>query len=844
MNKTFFLISSRTSNRKLRLLLIIITLPALISVSCTLSFLELPTSIPGLSVPTATQPLPPTATPLPHAEITFQVEIPEDTPAGYAITLDVLDEVTGLAINPTRFSMEAIDPRHYAIVIPFPVNGVVKYRYTRQGANPAQEYTALGAPVRYRLYYVDGVGEVHDKISRWSDTSYQGSTGSIFGQVSDSLTGQPLNNVLVVADGIQTFSSSEGYFQLKGISPGTHTIVAYTLDGSYKPFRQEAIVASGAATPATLRMQAAPLVNIVFTVQIPSGTTPGVPIRMAGNLYQLGNTFADLNGGLSTIASRMPVLSPLPDGRYTITLALYAGTHLRYKYTLGDGLWNSEHSKEGMFKLRELVVPEANTLIEDYIESWQAGDSAPIWFDLTVPDNTPSTDFISIQFRPGAWTEPLPMWPAGANRWLYQLLSPLDMLGTFGYRYCRNDQCGVADDVVTRDPNTTGRPVASSIILQTLDDEISEWFLYTPSGAQTTIQAGNIITRDSFIAGIELQPYYHPSWLNRMPLILNTLRNQGANQIILTPTWTYTNQNPLTFQLQPTHDPLAADLVYIISRSQAVGLQTTLFPQAYFPADMGSWWQTSPRDAAWWDEWFASYRTFIIHFANIAAKQNVGSLILGGDWLAPALPGGTLQDGSPSGVPADAANRWSQIIQEVRTRFNGTLSWALSYPEDIEQPLPFLDKIDEIYLLWSARLASNTNATIGEMTEEAGRLLDSDVLPFLSQVNKPLVLAIAYPSADGGITGCLPSPFGPCLNLEMLSPPNPDIPNIHLDLQEQAEAYNAMLMAVNSRDWIRGFISRGYYPPAILQDKSTSIHGKPAAEVISYWYPRILGTVP
>jgi hypothetical protein len=52
-----------------------------------------------------------------------------------------------------------------------------------------------------------------------------------------------------------------------------------------------------------------------------------------------------------------------------------------------------------------------------------------------------------------------------------------------------------------------------------------------------------------------------------------------------------------------------------------------------------------------------------------------------------------------------------------------------------------------------------------------------------------------------------------------------------------------MLTAVNARQWVGGIVSRGYYPPTILQDKSASIHGKPAADILWYWYPRLLGTI-
>jgi hypothetical protein len=55
--------------------------------------------------------------------------------------------------------------------------------------------------------------------------------------------------------------------------------------------------------------------------------------------------------------------------------------------------------------------------------------------------------------------------------------------------------------------------------------------------------------------------------------------------------------------------------------------------------------------------------------------------------------------------------------------------------------------------------------------------------------------------------------------------------------------YEAMLTAVNARQWVGGIVSRGYYPPTILQDKSASIHGKPAADLLWYWYPRLTGTI-
>jgi hypothetical protein len=61
------------------------------------------------------------------------------------------------------------------------------------------------------------------------------------------------------------------------------------------------------------------------------------------------------------------------------------------------------------------------------------------------------------------------------------------------------------------------------------------------------------------------------------------------------------------------------------------------------------------------------------------------------------------------------------------------------------------------------------------------------------------------------------------------------------DMGVQVEAYQALIDAASARDWINGFISRGYYPPVALQDASPSVHGKPAADLLGEWFPLLIG---
>lgn len=779
-----------------------------------------------------------------EAEIYFQVQVPGDTSEDDRVYLSIMDEVTGLALNAENIPMEFIDSQHYEYKMSFPIGSVIKYRFLRQGEDIfAQEHISDGRPVRYRMFYVTASSTVQDVVTRWTDTEFNGATGRIMGQVNDQNTNQPLAGLMVAAGGAQTLTASDGSFLLEGLPPGTHNLVIYSLDGAYRTFQQGATVAADSTTPAPIQVSAAPLIKMVFIASMPENTIPAVPIRMAGNLLQLGNTFADLSGGISTLASRMPVLSMMPDKRYSITLSLPAGADIRYLYTMGDGMWNTELTAEEKPNIRQLIVPEDSEIVEDSIQSWNSTQAAPITFDLTVPANTPAEDFVSIQFHPiYGWTEPIPMWRLGNNRWAYILNSPQHLIGSISYRYCRNNQCGSADDSQTMGSSTLGFPLTASKTPQTITDVITSWAWVNDPGEPLQVDTSHINARGNFIAGIELSESYHPSWTPLMPTTLKDISEIHNNWIILDPSWTATRNNPAVFESVTGQDPLWSDTMAEITEIKNQGYNVALFPVIKTSSEWADWWIEAPRNFAWWQVWFEHYRAYILNYADMAARSNAQALILGGDWLEPALPKGTLADGSPSGVPEDVEIRWRNIIEEVRTRYNGPIFWAITYDQAVKNPPPFLDRFDALYLLWSVRLSDNANATVPELQTEIIRLIDNGLLPLQVIFRKPLVIALAYPSADGAVKGCAPDVEGNCYDFAALSRPNQDIPGINIDLQEQVDIYNGMLNAINQRAWIAGIVSRGYYPPARLQDKSISIHGKPVEDLLANWFPAMLST--
>jgi len=523
---------------------------------------------------------------------------------------------------------------------------------------------------------------------------------------------------------------------------------------------------------------------------------------------------------------------------------LRAGTDLRYKYTLGDGLWNAERDANGGFVTRQLIVPEQGPIVQDSVASWRSPAYAGLTFHVSVPANTPASDTISIQFNPFTWFEPIPMWKDADGTWTYVLNGPLDFGGPLAYRYCRNLQCGSADDIDTAGPLSTGRSVTPSAEPQTLADTVREWqWLPQETLPPTDVVAPAIAARTGFAVGYELLPAYRPSWSGLMPAALAEMAARGANAVIFTPTWTLQVNRPLPILgLDPTQAPFGGDLLGFAAEAAKHGMQVGLRPRlspAY--GSLADWWAGGARDAAWWAVWFEAYRSFILTQARLASEAGATTLILGGPEIAPALPAGILADGTSSGAPADADARWRTLIGEVRAVFSGKVGFELDLGETLQAPPTFLDAVDEVHLAWHAPLTPGGLANVQSMQATAAGLLDRVVLAEPSLASKPIVVHVVYASVEGGASDCPPAADGSCRAASEFDLGAIVDPDLAVDLTAQAQAYNALLLEFSGRSAISGFFARGDYPMAALLDKSASPHGKPAQDVLTFWYPKLTG---
>lgn len=811
-------------------------------VLAALTACSLPGPVGGTGGPT---PIPAgSAGPLPAAEVVFTVTPPQGTSENAGLQLLVLDDVTGLPYAAQPTPMTRLSDGRWQVRLTPPVGSLLRYRYTRSSPSASEEFDGLGRPVRLRLLHVTGPTTQDDLIAAWLDAPYLGASGRVVGRVLDSATAMPLPEVLVSASGVTAFTDGEGAFRLDGLIPGLHSLVAMTTDGSYRPLQRQAIIAAESATPAELALSAAPLIDVTFEVSLPEGTPAEAPIRIAGNVTSFGAAFADLPGGVNNRAARMPVLVRVDPTHALLLTQVHAGTDLRYKYTLGDGLWNAERDAHGSFVTRQLIVPETGPILRDSVIAWRSPAYAGLTFQVSVPANTPASDSISIQFSPFTWFEPLPMWKDAEGTWTFVLNGPLDFGGPLAYRYCRNLMCGSADDLDTAGPAAPGRSVRPSAEAQTITDSVREWQWLPPGELPATeVVAPALLPRPGFAVGYQITPMSGASLSTGMPPALAEMSARGANAVVFSPVWTMQVNRPLPILgLDPARSALSSEMLSwsaeAVTRGLQVALQPTLVP-AY--GSLAEWWSGAERDGAWWAVWYESYRSFILTQARLAARAGATSLILGGAEILPALPGGQLADGSASGAPADADARWRALIADIRNTFPGRVGFALDLGESLQPAPSFLDAVDEVHIVWHAPLTPGGPANVQSMQATAAGILDRTVLADPAVAAKPVFLHLTYASVGGGAADCPPAADGSCRSaaeFDLGAVVDPDLP---VDLTAQAQAVNAMLLEAAGRQAIAGFYAGRTQPFAALLDKSASTYGKPAQDVLTFWYLKLTG---
>jgi Glycoside Hydrolase Family 113 len=290
---------------------------------------------------------------------------------------------------------------------------------------------------------------------------------------------------------------------------------------------------------------------------------------------------------------------------------------------------------------------------------------------------------------------------------------------------------------------------------------------------------------------------------------LDLLFARGANYISLLVTW-YQHDWHSTDIEPGANTPSDEDLAHVIQYAHAHAVHVLLKPQIDFSNDPDHWrGQINLADISGWQDWFDSYRRFIMYYAGFAQRNGVEEFAVGTELVS----------------ASEYTGQWRAIIREVRAEYSGLLTYSANHSGE-EISVDFWNDLDFIGVSSFYHLTNFDDPSVAQLVEgwkwpilELQRVHNR--FP-----NQPVIFTeVGYPS----------------LNRSNIWPWNWNRQD-KIDLDEQAKCYEALFRVWwknPNRSWFRGmFIWNWLASPnqGGPQNGDYTPHGKPAELVLRAWF--------
>ena len=288
-----------------------------------------------------------------------------------------------------------------------------------------------------------------------------------------------------------------------------------------------------------------------------------------------------------------------------------------------------------------------------------------------------------------------------------------------------------------------------------------------PTAADTTAGFGQTLPIEGPLLGVNLTAYTSDGYSKpSVRKAVKTLADLGGTAITLVPTWYMKSSSANAIEPNEEKSPSDESLAKVISWIRQAGMQVIMKPHVdviddSYRGDI----QPADREA-----WFRSYGTFIDHFASFSTSHSVDLFVAGTELK----------------TMSSETDRWRAVIQTVRDRFTGPITYAANWDE-VDQ-VQFWDDLDAIGVDAYYPLTRDiSKAPSLEELVTAWQGIASQLQAKSAQWERPILLTeVGYPSQVGATV----KPY--------------EVTDQPADQNIQALAYEATFKALSGSDWLKG----------------------------------------
>lgn len=286
--------------------------------------------------------------------------------------------------------------------------------------------------------------------------------------------------------------------------------------------------------------------------------------------------------------------------------------------------------------------------------------------------------------------------------------------------------------------------------------------------------------------------------------LLGEMADLGADTVLISNAGYQEHAGSAVFRIDPAITPSEEQWLEIFALARANNLRVILMPIILLSDPRGNEWRgvINPPN---WDDWFAAYRDFLLHFARIAQRGHIEAMLVGSELIS----------------TEKYTDRWRSLIADVRKVFDGKLSYSANW--DHYRVVQFWDALDLVGMTSYYKLSSDPNPSL-ESLVEAWQPIKRGILRWQRQVGKPLLFTeVGWCSQEG----------------TSIEPWNYYYHQTATEagLAEQANCYRAFMRVWDDVPEVGGVIWWEWDDtPGGPTDYNYTPRGKPAEKVLREWF--------
>lgn len=337
-------------------------------------------------------------------------------------------------------------------------------------------------------------------------------------------------------------------------------------------------------------------------------------------------------------------------------------------------------------------------------------------------------------------------------------------------------------------------------------------------------RAGARSTPSDVVRGVALGLFAtDPEW-DYGPMV-DEIRARGATDVLVVVNAVQSDRFASDIALRAGRSPNSGAIERTLGQVKAAGMRAALMPVVRLETRERYEWRGVIAPADGLDAWFASYRALVLPLAEMAGAHGVERFIVGSEL------------GSLEVYEA----RWRSLIDEVRARFDGTVTYSANW--DRAGEVPFWDALDEVGLTAYFPLGSDVSS---DGLAQAWRSPRAAMEALSVRTRKPVLVtevgyasrrgAAARPWDDGPREGGLRDGLREHGHLGRGH--QESAPSAELDLETQKLLYRGFCDAFANTPSVSGFYVWNWFGFGGPRDTGFTPRGKPAAAELTKCFAR------